>query len=586
MIIITKGGEYNMCTAEPNSIQINREKLKNLIWTGANILRDKVDYSLILLVVLYKAISDRIKYELDKYGELLVNEELTPLRDYTWDKLLDEPDPIKRATLFKEGLYRLEKINKSFKGLVKAYSDYLDDIDKNTEDILQLIDLFAPYDFSQVQNDVIGDAYEEIIHKFALEKGKGGEVYTPKEIIELMLYIIQPEPINTIYDPACGTAGMLVNAHKYLTHKYGDEAARADFYGQEINSKTASFAMLNGYIHGIDTQKLHIKNGDTLKEPAFEDKNGNLKTFDVVIANPPWSLKRNLEESYKQNKLKHPERFKYGFPPGNSADWAWVQHMIASSNGKKRIGLVIDPGMLTRGKKEFLIRKQIIEDDLIESVILLPSGLFYHSQGLIGVIVIFNKNKTPERKGKIMFINASEYYEQHPEVRKLNRLTNIEEIAELIHNWEEKPYVSRIVSIEEICKEVKDAEQEILEKQKEVQLIESRIKKIQSETKRLKKQIKKKTKTNKEQIKKEIERLQKEKEELSKKKKQLKSSIKIDNGCSLSVLKYVPPKPEEDNIDAVAVWEEIQEINNKIAEHEKFISKIVDAFFKGEDKHV
>jgi len=581
--------------------KIDKQTLEGLFKRTADLLRNKVDYSFILVIIYYKALSDYIQQELDEYGELIKRTELKPLVQYRW-QVVEEMlhDSFNAVETFIQGIHTIENIkddtgNQPFKGLLNKYRSFIDDIHENEGTIIDIIRMYSPYYFTDADHDIIGDAYEYFVHNFAIERGKEGEVYTPPEVVRLIVEIIQPQPGDSIYDPACGTGGMLIETFNYLRNHYGEaKATFSDYYGQEVRSDTYILANINLYMRGIPFDKMHLAQGDTLKNPKFVTEDGTLQRFDVVIANPPWNLKGyDWKKLSKSGEIKFVDRFTYGFPPKNSADWAWVQHMIASSSGEKRIGLVIDPGMLTRGNKEFLIRKRIIEDDLIEAVIMLPSGLFYHSQGLTGIIVILNKNKPSDRKGKVMFINASDYYEQHPSIKKLNKLTNIKEIAELIHNWKEKPYVSRIVSIKEICQDVREVMQKIEEKQEEIAKVDVQIKEIKNKIKNLKKQIKKRKKSknvpNETRIKEEIEELEKKEKELSAKKEQMQSeiqSIKIENGCSLSVRRYVPIKIDEEDIDAVAVWKEIQEINNKIAEHEKFISKIVDVFFKGEDEHV
>ena len=172
--------------------------------------------------------------------------------------------------------------------------------------------------------------------------------------------------------------------------------------------------------------------------------------FDVVLANPPWNQDGYPEEVLKKGEFWR-ERFRYGFPPKQSADWAWIQHMIASTKENGRIGVVIDNGCLFRSGKEKAIRSRIVNEDLLECVILLPEKLFYNT-GAPGAILIFNKNKPPERRGKILFINASEEYEPHPEVRKLNRLgdKNIEKIAKAYREFKDIEGFCRVVSLDEV----------------------------------------------------------------------------------------------------------------------------------------
>jgi len=176
-------------------------------------------------------------------------------------------------------------------------------------------------------------------------------------------------------------------------------------------------------------------------------KEERLKQFDVVIANPPWNQDGYGEETLRRADFR--ERYSFGYPPENTADWAWIQHMLASS--KEKVGIVIDNGCLFRGGSERAIRSKIIEEDLIECVILLPEKLFYNT-GAPGAIIIFNKNKLQERKGKILFINASNEYIPHPSVKRLNSLSdeNISKVTDAYRKFANIPGFSRVVDISEI----------------------------------------------------------------------------------------------------------------------------------------
>jgi len=207
---------------------------------------------------------------------------------------------------------------------------------------------------------------------------------------------------------------------------------------------------MNLYIHDIRNAQLVL--GDTLLYPKFTEGDG-LMRFNIVIANPPWNQDGYGEEILKKGEFWR-ERFRYGFTPRQSADWAWIEHMLASArNEKGRVGIVIDNGCLFRGGKENTIRTKILEDDLIEAIILLPEKLFYNT-GAPGAIIILNKNKAGERKGKIIFINASNEYEQHPDVRKLNRLgdKDIDKITKTYRKFSNTEGFARIVSLDEIRK--------------------------------------------------------------------------------------------------------------------------------------
>jgi type I restriction enzyme M protein len=207
---------------------------------------------------------------------------------------------------------------------------------------------------------------------------------------------------------------------------------------------------MNMYIH--DIRDAHLEFGDTFLYPKFKEGEG-LRRFDVVVANPPWNQDGYGEEVLKKGEFWK-QRFGLGFVPRQSADWAWIQHMLASARDDgSRVGIVIDNGCLFRGGKERAVRSAVLSEknDLVECVVLLPEKLFYNT-GSPGAIIIFNKHKTAERKGKVLFVNASKEFEQHPEVRKLNILGkgHIEKIAGAYKSFSEEKGFSRVVSLDEV----------------------------------------------------------------------------------------------------------------------------------------
>jgi type I restriction enzyme M protein len=205
---------------------------------------------------------------------------------------------------------------------------------------------------------------------------------------------------------------------------------------------------MNLYIHDIRNAQLTL--GDTLLYPKFKEGEG-VKRFDMVIANPPWNQDGYDEEILRKGEFWK-ERFRYGFTPRQSADWAWIEHMLASANDKTgRVGVVIDNGCLFRGGKEKATRTGILNADLIEAVILLPEKLFYNT-GAPGAVIVLDKNKPKERKGKVFFINASKEYQQHPEVRKLNQIgdEHIKRIVEAYKEFREEHGFSKAIEIEKI----------------------------------------------------------------------------------------------------------------------------------------
>jgi len=447
---------------------LTRSDVEAILKKAADLIRTRVDYKFILILLFLKRISDKWEEELSaaikelKQQGLSDEEALAEAKkaayhefdlpeEYLWDNLRKEVNELPEK--FSRALKKLAELNPDLK-------DILDNTDfiqftsntENLEILRQLVELFSEKKLHHVSPDILGDAYEWILRYFAPDKAKEGEVYTPREVIQLLIEILKPGKNFSVYDPACGSSGMLIIAYKYVEENLGKEAAKQLFlFGQEVNPKTLALGRMNMYIHDIRDVQLAL--GDTLHYPKFKEGD-KLKQFDIVIANPPWN-----QDGYDEAHIKRGEfwnsRFKYGFTPKQSADWLWIQHMLASAKGNPgKVGIIIDNGCLFRGGKERAIRERVLKDDLIECIILLPEKLFYNT-GAPGAIIIFNKNKPVERKNKVLFINTSNDYEKHPEVRKLNILAgkNRDKIVSAFDSFSETSGFSRVVPIEEIEKQ-------------------------------------------------------------------------------------------------------------------------------------
>lgn len=447
--------------------KLSRQDIDRILKKAADLIRTRVDYKFILILLFLKRISDKWEEEYQKVIKEVEQEGLPEEQakeeakrseyhkfdlpeEYLWDNLRKEVERLPEK--FSEALKKISERNPELRDALEN-TDFIQftSNNENAEILRQLVELFSEKKLHHVAPDVLGDAYEWILRYFAPQKAKEGEVYTPREVINLIISILKPKEQESVYDPACGSGGMLISSYRYVESKKGKESARKLFlYGQEYNPKTLALSRMNMYIH--DIRDFSLQGGDTLAYPRFKEGD-NLQKFDVVIANPPWN-----QDGYDEKRIKQAEfwksRFKYGFVPKQSADWAWTQHMLASaSEDKGRLGIVIDNGCLFRGGKEKAIRQNIIEDDgcLIETIILLPEKLFYNT-GAPGAILILNKNKPEERKNKILFINASEEFEKHPDVRKLNILSkeNIKKIQEAHDNFKNEKGFSKVVDIAEI----------------------------------------------------------------------------------------------------------------------------------------
>lgn len=448
-----------------NKEKIGRGEIESILKKAADLIRTRVDYKFILVLLFMKRVSDKWAAEYDKAYKDALKDGLSEKQAVQEAKSsayhdFNLPEEYLWDNMRKAGGNFSEVFSKALKSLAdnnRELRDILDSVDfmqftrsrENTEILRQLVELFSERKLHHVSADILGDAYEWILRYFAPTKAKEGEIYTPREVVDLMIKILKPEPGAHIYDPACGSAGMLISSYKYVDDKFGKSGARRVFlYGQEVNQKTIALAKLNMYVHDIIGANLTY--GDTLLYPKYKDADG-VKKFDIVIANPPWN-----QDGYDEDQLKKGEfwkkRFTYGFTPSQSADWAWIQHMLASAKDRTgRVGIIIDNGCLFRGGKEGAIRTAVLEADIVESVILLPEKLFYNT-GAPGAIMILNKNKDKSRAGKVLFINAASEFGKHPEVRKLNIITdkNIAKIAGAYEDFKNSKGFSRAVPIEEI----------------------------------------------------------------------------------------------------------------------------------------
>nr|WP_272956640.1 class I SAM-dependent DNA methyltransferase [Kribbella solani] len=260
-------------------------------------------------------------------------------------------------------------------------------------------------DPSTVSHDLLGAGYEYLLKNFADESGKrAGEFFTPREVVNLLVGILNPEPGESVYDPTCGSGGMLVATINQLRDA-GKDHRTLRVYGQEINLTTSSIARMNLFLHEIED--FDIKRGDTLRAPAFKDRSGAVRSFDVVIANPPFSL-----SNWGADRWESDPRAIGGVPPAQNGDFAFVQHMVSSMNsGIGRVGVVMPHGVLFRGSAEAKIRRRLIEEDLLEAVVGLPPNLFY-STSIPACLLIFRGQKLAERKDHVLFVDGSARFDK------------------------------------------------------------------------------------------------------------------------------------------------------------------------------
>ena len=301
-----------------------------------------------------------------------------------------------------------------------------------------------------VSTDVLGDAYEYLIGRFAdvTKRKKAGEFYTPRSVVRMMVELLDPHEGESIYDPACGTGGMLLGAVDHVQRAGGD--ARTFFgkiYGQEKNLTTSSIARMNLVLHGIED--FQIVREDTLRNPAFTDSStGGLATFNCVIANPPFSLKEWGQEVWMSDPWG---RSAYGLPPERYGDFAWLQHMISSMEPLKgRMAVVLPQGALFRRGAEARIRRAVLEEDLVETVVGLAPNIFYGT-GLAPAIVVLRRNKPQDRGNKVLLIDATDLFRKGQAQNFLdpNHASRILEWAAKFEDIEDRARVVNLKEIEE-----------------------------------------------------------------------------------------------------------------------------------------
>jgi type I restriction enzyme M protein len=302
-----------------------------------------------------------------------------------------------------------------------------------------------------VSSDILGDAYEYLIGKFAdiTKRKKAGEFYTPRSVVRMMVDLLDPKEGESIYDPACGTGGMLLGAIEHVERAGGDPRTFfGKIFGQEKNLTTSSIARMNLVLHGIEDLK--IVREDTLRSPAFTDASiGSLATFDCVIANPPFSLKEWGSEVWESDPWG---RAVFGLPPDSYGDYAWVQHMVASmAEGTGRMAVVLPQGALFRKGAEGKIRRALLEEDLIEAVIGLAPNIFYGT-GLAPAVLILRRSKPAQRRGKVLVMDASSLFRKG---RAQNFLDpeHAAQIVAWVQAFEDVEDRAKVVGIGEIKKE-------------------------------------------------------------------------------------------------------------------------------------
>ncbi|MDA2098741.1 type I restriction-modification system subunit M [Bacillus cereus] len=338
-----------------------------------------------------------------------------------------------------------ETLSGIFKGRINFNKEVEGKAIVKNKDLKDMIDHFNEFPALVNENfefpDLLGAAYEYLLKHFADESGKkGGQFYTPSQVVRLLVQLLKPEEGMSVYDPTAGSGGMLIQSYQYVDEQ-GQNARNIQLHGQELDPTVVAICKMNIILHNITNYNIEF--GDTLTEP-LNVENGQLRQFDRVIANPPFS------QNYTKSEMEFTERFRYGFAPetGKKADLMFIQHMLSSCKRDGKVVVVMPHGVLFRGGKEKEIREGMINDNVIEGIIGLPPQLFYGT-GIPACIIILNKNKPDELRDKVFFINADQDYAEGKNQNTL-RPEDIEKIEYVFTNKIEEEKYSKLVDLSTI----------------------------------------------------------------------------------------------------------------------------------------
>jgi len=450
---------------------LDSKTLENWLWEAACKIRGEIDApkykDYILPLIFLKRLSDvfddeitRLSEEYDnrKTAEELVEEDHSLVWFYVpkharWTEILKQSS--KQGEFLTDSVRAIARENPKLQGVIdiKDFNETASGQRVVSDDRLKaLLDVLNQYrlGLKDVEPDILGRAYEYLLRKFAEGSGQSaGEFYTPKEVAILMSYLMDPREGEEVYDPCLGSGGLLIKAYLRFKENFGVDIRikPLGFFGQERLHNTYAMAKMNMFIHRMEA---NVALGDTMARPAFLTKDGGLRSFDIVVANPMWN--QDFPQSMYENDPY--TRFGFGYPPSSTADWGWIQHMFKSLNKKGRMAVVLDTGAVSRGSgnqgsnRERDIRKKFVEHDLVEAVILLPENLFYNTTAP-GIILLINTQK--KHQSEVLLINASKLFEKGRPKNFLPELT-ITKVSEIYHQWTDEEGISRIVKTEEIIK--------------------------------------------------------------------------------------------------------------------------------------
>ncbi|GAA5494086.1 putative type I restriction enzyme BthVORF4518P M protein [Rubritalea halochordaticola] len=436
---------------------MNQQALEKYLWGAATYLRGHLDASdykqFIFPLLFFKRISD--VYD-EEYDEAL--QESGGNKDYAsfaeqhrfivpdgahWGDVREVTTNVGLA--IQDAMSAIEKANPDTLAGIFGDASWTNKDRLSDETLINLLEHFSAHKLSigNVPDDQLGNAYEYLIKQFADDSGHtAAEFYTNRTVVRLMTLIMDPQPGESVYDPTCGSGGLLLNCALQLKEA-GKEYRTLKLYGQEINLITSAIARMNMFMHGIE--EFQIVRGDTLSEPKLLE-NDTLKTFNVILANPPYSIKAWDRSSFESDPWG---RNLWGTPPQGCADYAFQQHIQKSLDPRNGRSISLWPHGILFRDKEAIMRQQMIESDVVECVIGLGPNLFYNSP-MEACLLITNTNKPKARKGKILIVNAVKEVRQDKNMGYLEE-AHIQKIFTAYRDFAEREDFSKVLTLEDIA---------------------------------------------------------------------------------------------------------------------------------------
>ncbi|OVE82253.1 DNA methyltransferase [bacterium M21] len=435
---------------------MNQQELEKYLWGAATALRGTIDAGdykqYIFPLLFFKRISDVYDEEYQnalkesdgdiEYAEFAENHHFLVPKGAHWNDVRETT--VNVGVALQDAMRAIEQANPDTLYGIFGDASWTNKNRLSDETLTNLIEHYSQHklDLANVPDDQLGNAYEYLIKEFADDSGHtAAEFYTNRTVVKLMTMIMDPQPGESVYDPTCGSGGLLLNCALHLKDE-GKEYRNLKLYGQEINLITSAIARMNMFMHGIE--EFSIIRGDTLAQPALLE-NDELKTFNVILANPPYSIKSWDRKSFESDPYG---RNIWGTPPQGCADYAFQQHIQKSLNEKDGRSISLWPhGILFRDAEQTM-RRKMIEEDLVECVIGLGPNLFYNSP-MEACLLITKTNKAPERQGKVLIINAVKEVRQDKNIAFLED-QHIKRIHQAHLDFKGDDGFCKIVSIDDI----------------------------------------------------------------------------------------------------------------------------------------